>query len=196
MRGVDYGLFKLINGLSGNAIADRVLTLVAQNLATLLVVLVALAFLIPWKRCRTERRRGAVLGTAAAGLALLVAQPIAHLVGRARPYVDHPVNLLIARSPDPSFPSDHATGAFALAFGLWLYDRTLGTVLLVLAALLSLSRVYVGTHYPGDVLAGALLGAGMAGTLYLLPTRKLIDLVVRYAGRLADRALVRPRSAA
>jgi len=196
MRGVDYGLFKLINGLSGNAIADRVLTLVAQNLATLLVVLVALAFLIPWKRCRTERRRGAVLGTAAAGLALLVAQPIAHLVGRARPYVDHPVHLLIARSPDPSFPSDHATGAFALAFGLWLYDRTLGTVLLVLAALLSLSRVYVGTHYPGDVLAGALLGAGMAGTLYLLPTRKLIDLVVRHAGRLADRALVRPRSAA
>jgi membrane-associated phospholipid phosphatase len=193
---IDYSLFKLVNGLSGSAFPDRVLTLVAQNLATVLMVLVALAFLIPWKQRRTERRRGAVLGTGAAGLALLVAQPIAHLVDRARPYVDHPVHLLIARSPDPSFPSDHATGAFALAFGLWLYDRTLGTVLLVLATLLSVSRVYVGTHYPGDVLAGALLGAGMAGALYLLPTRKLIELVVRFAGAVADRVLVRPHSAA
>jgi membrane-associated phospholipid phosphatase len=196
MTGIDYGLFKLINGLEGNAFADRVLTLVAQNLATVVMALVALAFLIPWTHRRTERRRGAVLGTAAAGLALLVAQPLAHFVGRARPYVDHPVHLLIARSPDPSFPSDHATGAFALAFGMWLYDRTLGTVLLVLAALLSFSRVFVGTHYPGDVLAGALLGAGMAGALYLLPSRKLIELVVRFAGSLADRVLVRPRSAA
>ena len=195
MNGIDYRLFKLVNGLSGGAFADRIFTMVAQDLATVLMVLVALTFLIPWKRRRTERRRGAVLGTAAAGLALLVAQPLAHLVGRARPYVDHPVHLLIARSPDPSFPSDHAAGAFALAFGLWLYDRTLGTVLLVLAALLSLGRVYVGTHYPGDVLAGALLGAGMAGALYLLPSRKLIDLVVRYAGSIADRVLVHPRSA-
>ncbi|MDA0161662.1 phosphatase PAP2 family protein [Solirubrobacter ginsenosidimutans] len=193
---IDYSLFKLVNGLSGNAIADRSFTFLAQNLATLLMVLVALAFLVPWKQRRDERRRGAVIGTAAAGLALLVAQPIAHLVARARPYADHPVHLLIARSPDPSFPSDHATGAFALAFGLWLYDRTLGTVLLVLAALLSVSRVYVGTHYPGDVLAGALLGAGMAGALYLLPTRKLVELVVRFAGALTDRVLVRPHSAA
>jgi undecaprenyl-diphosphatase len=193
---IDYSLFKLVNGLSGNAIADRALTLVAQNLATVLIVLVALAFLAPWRQRRDERRRGAVIGTAAAGLALLVAQPIAHLVDRARPYLDHPVHLLIARSPDPSFPSDHATGAFALAFGMWLYDRTLGTVLLVLAALLSMSRVYVGTHYPGDVLAGALLGAGMAGALYLLPTRKLVERAVRFAGALADRVLVRPHSAA
>jgi undecaprenyl-diphosphatase len=196
MTGIDYGLFKLINGLEGNAFADRVLTLVAENLATVEMALIALVFLIPWTHRRTERRRGAVLGTAAAGLALLIAQPIAHLVDRARPYVDHPVHLLIARSPDPSFPSDHATGAFALAFGLWLYDRTMGTIMLVLAALLSFSRVFVGTHYPGDVLAGACLGAGMAGALYLLPTRRLIELFVRFAGSLADRVLVRPRSAA
>jgi undecaprenyl-diphosphatase len=196
MTGIDYGLFKLINGLEGNAFADRVLTLVAENLATVEMALIALVFLIPWTHRRIERRRGAVLGTAAAGLALLIAQPIAHLVDRARPYADHPVHLLIARSPDPSFPSDHATGAFALAFGLWLYDRTMGTILLVLAALLSFSRVFVGTHYPGDVLAGACLGAGMAGALYLLPTRKLIELIVRVAGSLADRVLVRPRSAA
>ena len=102
---------------------------------------------------------------AAASVGLLpINQPLGHLIDRARPYVTHPAqtHLLIARSHDPSFPSDHATGAFALAFGIWLYDRTVGTVLLVLAAVLAFARVYVGTHYTSDVIAGALMGVGVS----------------------------------
>jgi undecaprenyl-diphosphatase len=77
-----------------------------------------------------------------------------------------------------------------LAFGIWLYDRTLGTVLLVLAAILAFSRVYVGTHYPGDVVAGALIGIAVAAALYLLaPTRRLIETVARRCGELWDRLL-------
>ena len=106
------------------------------------------------------------------------------MIDRARPYVTHPAqtHLLIARSHDPSFPSDHATGAFALAFGIWLYDRTVGTVLLVLAAVLAFARVYVGTHYPGDVIAGALMGVGVATVLHLLPTRRALEAGARYGG--------------
>jgi undecaprenyl-diphosphatase len=187
VSGVDYTLFKAVNGLGGNAFADRLFTLAAQDLAPLLMVLVALTFLFGGP----ARRRGALLGVAAAGLALVAAQPLAHLVGRARPFVDHHVHLLIARSPDPSFPSDHAIGGFALAFGIWLYDRTLGTVLLVVAAVLSLARVYVGTHYPGDVVTGALFGIAFAGALYLLPTRRLIEAVAARGGALWDRVLNR-----
>jgi membrane-associated phospholipid phosphatase len=103
--------------------------------------------------------------------------------------------LLIARSADPSFPSDHATGAFALAFGVWLYDRAIGSALLVVAALLSFSRIYVGTHYPGDVIAGALIGVAMAGTLYLAsPTRRLIEGFALRAGRVWDALLHRGSS--
>jgi undecaprenyl-diphosphatase len=135
-----------------------------------------------------------VLGTASAALALLVNQPIAHLVDRTRPYLEHPAHahLLIARSHDPSFPSDHATGAFALAFGIWLYDGTIGAILLVLAALLSFSRVYVGTHYPGDVVAGALIGAAVTTALYLpAPTRRLLETVARRCGQIWDGVLSR-----
>jgi len=137
---VDYTLYKAINGLSGSAFPDDVFKFLANYLPAIIVVLVALAFLVPWSRSRVERRNGASLATASAGVALLIAQPITHLVDRTRPYIDHPAHahLLISRSHDPSFPSDHATGAFALAFGIWLYDRTLGTVLLVLAAILGL----------------------------------------------------------
>jgi membrane-associated phospholipid phosphatase len=191
---MDYSLYKTINGLTGGSFADGVFKFLASDLPAILVILIVLTFVIPWRQRRHERRCGTVLATASAGLALLIAQPIAHTVERVRPYLAHPAHahLLIARSHDPSFPSDHAVGGFALALGVWLYDRTLGTVLLVLAAILAFARVYVGTHYPGDVLAGALLGAIVAAALFLLaPTRRLLELVAARVGQVWDRALIR-----
>lgn len=191
---MDYSFYKTINGLSGGSFADGLFKFLATNLPAILVILIALTFLIAWRQRRQERRCGAVLATASAGLALLIAQPIAHTVERLRPYLAHPAHahLLIARSHDPSFPSDHAVGGFALALSVWLYDRTLGAVLLVLAAILAFARVYVGTHYPADVLAGALLGMIVAGALFLVaPTRRLVELVAARIGQVWDRALIR-----
>ena len=191
---MDYSLYRDINGLSGNAFFDGLFKFLANDLPAVLVIAVALVFLIPWPRRRAERRSGAVLATAAAGLGLLINQPIAHAVNRLRPYLAHPAHahLLITRSHDPSFPSDHATGGFALAFGIWLYDRTIGTVLLVIAAVLSFSRVYVGTHYPGDVVAGALIGIAAGSVLFLVPiTRRAIERAATSIGTLLDRALRR-----
>ncbi len=184
---MDYSLYRAINGLSGHALPDDILKFLALRLPAILVAVVALTFLIPFAHRRRERRQGAVLATASAGLALLINQPIAHIVERARPYLAHPhhAHLLIARSHDPSFPSDHATGAFALAFGIWLYDRTLGSVLIVLAALLSFSRVYVGTHYPGDVLGGAAIAIAVVSLLYLFgPARHLLENIAARCGAL------------
>jgi undecaprenyl-diphosphatase len=191
---MDYSLYKDINGLTGNAFIDGLFKLLAKDLPAVMVVLVALTFLVPWAHARRQRRDGAVLGTVSAGLALLVNQPITHLVDRTRPYLAHPghSHLLIARSADPSLPSDHATGAFALAFGVWLYDRAIGSALLVVAGVLSFSRVYVGTHYPGDVIAGALIGVAIAGALYLAPpTRRLVEGFALRAGRVWDSLLHR-----
>jgi undecaprenyl-diphosphatase len=189
---MDYSLYRDINGLSGHSFADGLFKFLANELPAILVVLVAATFLIPWAHRRAERRSGAVLATASAGLGLLINQPIGHAVNRLRPYLAHPghSHLLISRSHDPSFPSDHATGAFALAVGIWLYDRTIGTVLLVLAAALCFSRVYVGTHYPGDVIAGALIGLAAASLLFVVPpTRRVIERVAASIGALWDRAL-------
>ena len=187
---MDYTLYKTINGLSGNSFVDGLFKLLASGLPYVLVALVALVFLFPWRVRRQERRSGAVLATASVGLALFINQLITDAVDRMRPYLAHPAdsNLLISYSHDPSFPSDNVIGAFALAFGIWLYDRTLGTTLLIIGAVLAFSRVYVGRHYPGDVIAGALIGTAVAAILYLLPPmRRLIELVAERVGQICDR---------
>ena len=98
---------------------------------------------------------------AAAG-SVCLALAAAHLIGyahfRPRPFAGHAVTLLLGRSPDPSFPSDHATFAFAMIPVLWWKSRRGRWPLLAAGVVLAFSRVYCGTHYPGDVVGGAFLG--------------------------------------
>lgn len=96
-------------------------------------------------------------------LAVAVNQPIVHAVAERRPYDQLPgVLVLVHRSVDASFPSDHATMAGAVAAGLLLVDRRLGLTAAVAAVLMAFSRVYVGAHFPVDVLAGLAVGVAVA----------------------------------
>lgn len=73
-----------------------------------------------------------------------------------------------------SFPSDHAVMYFAIATGVLLIHRGMGLALLAHAVfVISLPRVALGLHYPGDVLGGALLGAG-AALLFLKPIARIV----------------------
>jgi membrane-associated phospholipid phosphatase len=195
---LDYSLYKAVNGLSGGAVSDGIFEFLANNLSTVMVALVAALFLVPWRRRRLERRYGAIFATAAAGLALLVDQPIAHAVDRVRPYIAHPghAHLLIARSHDPSFPSDHAAGAFAIAVAVMVFDRVFGAAFLALAVVLAFARVYVGTHYPGDVAGGAAVGALAALALvWFPPARRALEALARACSALWDRLIrVAPRT--
>lgn len=102
---------------------------------------------------------------AGAGVLLAVAanQPIVHAVAERRPYDQlSGVLVLVHRSADASFPSDHATMAGAATAGLLLVDRRLGLTAAVAAVLMAFARVYVGAHFPLDVLAGLAVGAVVA----------------------------------
>lgn len=104
-----------------------------------------------------------VLAGAGVLLAVGVNQPLIAAVGEPRPFVQVPGALvLVHRSLDASFPSDHATMAGAVAAGLLLVDRRLGLTAAALAALMAATRVYVGAHFPVDVVAGLALGAVVA----------------------------------
>lgn len=107
-----------------------------------------------------------LLAGAAVLLAVAVNQPIVHAVNEPRPYARLPHALvLVHRSVDASFPSDHATMAGAVAVGLLLVHRRLGVLAAVAALLMAGARVYVGAHYPVDVLAGLAVGGTVSFVL-------------------------------
>lgn len=99
--------------------------------------------------------------------ALITNVALKNIVARIRPYeVVEGLMRIIERQHDFSFPSGHTCASFAAAFALYkTLPRRWGIACLVLAALISLSRLYVGVHYPSDVLGGAAVGifAGWAG---------------------------------
>ncbi|HTN24328.1 MAG TPA: phosphatase PAP2 family protein, partial [Solirubrobacteraceae bacterium] len=87
----------------------------------------------------------------------------------------HRVHLFARHVADASFPSDHATAAFAIATAVLLRNRRVGAVVLAFAAVLAAGRVAIGVHYPSDVLAGAALGTGASLALYAPAARRRID---------------------
>ena len=84
-------------------------------------------------------------------------------IGRERPNVAYPEPRPLVHAPhDGSFPSGHATVSFACATVLSFYAPRAAPAFYLLAAAIAWSRVYVGVHYPLDVLGGAALGLGIA----------------------------------
>ncbi len=140
------------------------------------VVLLAVALVIGWWISRrASSPRGvttSVWGALAALIALGIAQPISSAVDERRPFVAIPSALtLIHHASDAGFPSDHATASGAVAAALVFVSWRLGIVAWLIALLIAFSRVYVGVHYPQDVLAGLALGAVVAclGVWLLVP---------------------------
>jgi undecaprenyl-diphosphatase len=156
---MDVTLFEMINNLAGKFPALDALMLFS---AKYLLVLFAITLAIFYLTFQANQQRMAFLAGVSTLIALGIAQIIAFLDSRPRPYVNHVAHLLVAQTKDPSFPSDHATFCFAIATMIWLYNRKVGGILLALAVLVGLSRVYVGTHYPTDILGGAALGIGIS----------------------------------
>jgi undecaprenyl-diphosphatase len=98
-----------------------------------------------------------------------ITRGLKHLSGRERPYVAEPEpEPLLTPDSELSFPSGHASTSFAGATLLTLLLPSLAIPFYALAALIAWSRVYVGVHYPFDILAGALLGLAVALVVWKL----------------------------
>ena len=161
-------VFDRTNGLAGHvAPVDQLMELSARYALFVVAGLAVVSWFIRSGADR-ERRLAVYTAVASALLAVLVASIIQHLYVHERPFVlRSDVNLLIPHGADPSFPSEHSSAAFAIATGIALYRPRFGLILLVLASVVGLARVYVGLHYPADVAGGVLVGASAAGAVWV-----------------------------
>jgi len=160
-------LFDAINDLAGRVtVLDRSMEWAARYAVFAIVLLVVASWFIH-ATSGTDRRLAVYTSVASAAISLAVAVVIQRYYVHQRPFVLRgDVRQLLPHSADPSFPSEHASAAFAMAAGLGMYRRWLGLAALVLAALTAFSRVYVGIHYPADVAAGAAIGVLVALALW------------------------------
>jgi undecaprenyl-diphosphatase len=146
------------------------------------VVLFAGLLLIGWWVARStgdhQKVAAALWAPLGALLALALNQPLANAVREPRPYQVLPhILVLTHRSTDYAFPSDHAVMAGAVATGLFLVSRRLGVVAAVAALLIAFARVYVGAHWPGDVLVGLVFGGAVTLGGFLLVRRPAVAIV-------------------
>ncbi|MGX1131632.1 undecaprenyl-diphosphatase [Streptomyces glaucescens] len=167
----DVELLYDINGLAKDAPHwfDRVMEYVGEYGLLLAVVLLVL-----WCWWTGRRRAGSaeeaassvaalVWAPLAAGVAVLVNVPIRGFVERPRPFMEHDgLEVLVTGKTDYSFVSDHATITMAIAVGLFVANRKYGLVGIGLALFEGFCRVYMGVHYPTDVVGGFALGTAVA----------------------------------
>lgn len=192
----DVDLLYDINGLAKDVPHwfDRVMGFVGEY-----GLLLAMVLLVLWCWWSVRRRGGEDAASSvaallwaplAAGLAVLVNVPIRSFVGRPRPFVDHQgLDVLVSGKTGYSFVSDHATLTMAVAVGLFVADRKFGLIGLGLALFEGFCRVYMGVHYPTDIIGGFALGTAVAlllsplASALLTPLTKAVERSPR-AGRL------------
>ncbi|MFI7383582.1 phosphatase PAP2 family protein [Streptomyces sp. NPDC049813] len=186
----DVSLLYDINGLTDATPGwlDRALEFVGEY-----GILLGLVLVVVWSWWGA-RKRGALDDAAssvaavvwaplAAAVAVLVNVPIRSFVERPRPFKDHDgLTVLVDGKNDFSFVSDHATLAMAMGAALFVANRRLGLAGLALAVVEGFCRVFMGVHYPTDVIGGFALGTAVALLLSPLASA-LLTPVARAVGR-------------
>lgn len=165
---MDYILFRAINDVAGTSPLFDAVGIFFAEMAIFILVLIVVAI-----KGKGHRIRLILESALASGLALGINFVIGLLSFRYRPFMVHEqVHLLIEKSGlEKSFPSDHTAIAFALATILFLHNRRWGIVAYVIALLIGVGRIYVGVHYPTDILGGIVVGLLSGVAVYFIGRR-------------------------
>lgn len=177
-QNIDISLLYFLNKSLSNPVFDKFFVFIT-NVKNWYLVYIIFWFIMIIKGNKKIR-------TAAVMILFLIAvsdqfssQLLKHLVSRLRPcHIFSDLNLLMGCKNSFSFPSSHAVNNFAAAFFLSSFFLKYKRVLYLIAVLIAVSRVYVGVHYPSDVIAGAVFGV-FIGYLFYILTMKIYLLLFK-----------------
>jgi undecaprenyl-diphosphatase len=153
---VDFFIFQQINKFAGRwIILDSLGIFFAKYLGYFLIFFLLLFLIKNFKKYWPM----VIQGFSAAILARLgFTELIRFLWPKPRPFIENHINLLLSHSVSSSFPSGHAAFFFALSTVIYSYNKKTGYLFFLASFLISISRVFVGIHWPSDILAGAVIG--------------------------------------
>jgi len=164
----DSTLFRVVNSGMANPILDVVMPVLTE-VRNFYVPYAILFIALLWKGGRRGRICALLLALAVLAADPLSSRVIKEMVMRVRPCSAlEDVRILVGCGAGKSFPSSHAVNNFAAAVVIGYFFRRALPYALAVAATIAFSRVYVGVHYPGDVLGGAIIGSATAGLLLLV----------------------------
>lgn len=153
---LDSLIFYTANNLAGiSTILDKLAIFFAQYSGYFLMAILLILLLRDFKK----HKEMALVAFGSSLLARILVEVIRFLYPKNRPFVERTVNLLIQHPPTSAFPSGHASFYFALSVGVFLYNKKLGLLFILVSALMGMARVFSGLHWPSDILAGIVLGS-------------------------------------
>lgn len=158
----DEKVYHAINGLAGHShLLDTIMIFFAKGAPEIYAVLFILAwFLLPKEDIR--KRHTLVVSVVSGVVGLIINVIIAHVWFRPRPFTVFPkgsYTQLVPHSADASFPSDHVSGSFGFAAATWgRSNKIISYLFTIVAIIVMFARVFIGVHYPTDVLGGLVVG--------------------------------------
>ena len=152
-------LFLLINSMANRSVIIDGLMITISKFVPYVYMLVLAWLFVKGFRVNSFKLRAESFAT---GVLLVLCLIGSFILGSMfyenRPFVEHPETILILNhAADASFPSDHAVGTMAIACGILFYRWKWGTWMVYGSILVGISRVFVGNHYPGDILGAFIL---------------------------------------
>lgn len=162
---MDESLFLFINISLQNAVFDSLMPFITNRNHLLFIAVLIPLFSRDW------RKGLLILALCASGfiVADITSGLLKNIFARPRPHeAIENVRLLVPRLGSFSFPSGHASTSFTIAFIIAYHFRRAAVPAFIIAALVAFSRIYVGVHYPSDVIAGAAVGVITGGGIILI----------------------------
>ncbi|MBJ8106687.1 MULTISPECIES: undecaprenyl-diphosphatase [Bacillus cereus group] len=178
---MNYTVFQWINNFAGSSkLLDTLMIAITNSVPYVAILFMLILWFNNGKKENAIRKQYTVLYTTlSVSIALLVNVLIHAVYYHPRPFITHHVNQLVPHAADSSFVSDHSVLVFSIAFVFILRGEKLKYIALIWAILVGVSRMYVGVHYPLDILGAAFLtfttsGLVMQSTRIFEPLAKLI----------------------
>jgi len=174
-------LFFIINHLAGkNHILDLLAISLAKGMPYFFILVEVYLYFI------SKHKKEALFAFYSVIIALLVSFLISLVYVHNRPFMDNLGVALIHHKADTSFPSDHTTFLFAIAWSFMFFRVRFWSLFLILALFGGLARIYVGVHYPFDILGGIVIGLVGAGLIYVFREKfeKLNEIVIKIENKI------------